>query len=211
MFLTNEWHFFEGALDKKTCNRLIELGNKGFEKAVVAKSEEITAKERVEGKKEKFELDEKKRESDVAWSTDQWVYDLIWPYMGNANEQTGWKYDIKAAESFQITRYKKGGFYGFHTDGRSDHLSAYKEPENKFLNGHVRKLSMSILLNDDYEGGGFEFARLDTAGKCATETTPSSKVGSIIVFPSFMMHRVKPVTKGTRYSLVTWFVGPPFK
>ncbi len=67
MFLTNEWHFFEGALDKKTCNRLIELGNKGFEKAVVAKSEEITAKERVEGKKEKFELDEKKRESDVDW------------------------------------------------------------------------------------------------------------------------------------------------
>ena len=60
MFLTNEWYIFEGALNKKTCNRLIELGNKGFEKAVVAKSKETTAKERVEGKKEDFKLDKKK-------------------------------------------------------------------------------------------------------------------------------------------------------
>jgi len=126
--------------------------------------------------------------------------------MVTANDQAGWKYDIKAAETIQITRYKKGGFYGFHKDGRGDNLAAYNRPDNHFLHGNVRKLSMSILLNDDYEGGGFEFATLNKI-----YTPDFDKLGSIMVFPSFMMHRVKPVTKGTRYSLVSWFLGPPFK
>ena len=61
---------------------------------------------------------------------------------------------------------------------------------------------MSIILNDEYEGGEFEFFAKDTI---------LSKRGTIIVFPSYMQHRVKPVTKGTRYSLVTWFCGEPFQ
>ena len=126
--------------------------------------------------------------------------------MEEANEHASWKFDIKAVESIQLTRYKKGGFCGFHGDGRSDHLSAYNLPKNEFFHGKVRKLSMSIILNDDYEGGGFEFATLNKI-----YTPDFDKLGSIMVFPSFMMHRVKPVTKGTRYSLVSWFLGPPFK
>ena len=66
--------------------------------------------------------------------------------------------NIKAAESCQITRYKKGGFYNFHSDGTGDHLSTFNSPDNKFLHGHVRKLSMSVMLNDNFEGGAFEFA-----------------------------------------------------
>ena len=60
---------------------------------------------------------------------------------------------------------------------------------------------MSIILNDDFEGGDFEIYG---------EESELPK-GSVIVFPSFIEHRVAPVIKGTRYSLVAWFVGPPFK
>ena len=69
--------------------------------------------------------------------------------MQQANREAGWNYHIKAAETMQITRYKKGGFYNFHNDGVGDHLSAYNNPQNAFMHGHVRKLSMSVMLNDN--------------------------------------------------------------
>jgi PKHD-type hydroxylase len=71
----------------------------------------------------------------------------------------------------------------------------------------TRKLSMSMLLNTpgvDFEGGDFQtfFAK---------ETDVSLKRGQILIFPSFIVHRVKPVTKGIRKSLVIWVTGPGFK
>jgi len=155
-------------------------------------------------------IDKIARTSDVAWTNKQWVYNLIWPYMETANEKSGWKFDIKAAESMQITRYKKREFYNFHKDGKSDSISVYDQPNNKFLHGHVRKLSITVLLNDNYTGGEFQFAYYKN-GNCEITTPNFTKTGSIIVFPSFIEHRVQPVTKGVRYSLVAWFVGPPFK
>ena len=75
------------------------------------------------------------------------------------------------------------------------------------MHGHVRKISMSIILNDNFEGGAFEFA---SYGKEECNITPiEAKAGDIIFFTSGMEHRVAPVTKGVRYSLVNWFVGPP--
>ena len=117
-----------------------------------------TDEERKTGKKGDYKPDSKTRISDVAWCNDQWLYDIIWPLMHEANEDAGWRYNIKAGESCQITRYKKGGFYSFHRDGFGDHLSAYHNPTNAFMHGHVRKLSMSVMLNDNFEGGAFEFA-----------------------------------------------------
>jgi PKHD-type hydroxylase len=197
MNLTNEYYYFTEALDKETCDKIMKAGVGDFAEAVVGHGGEKI-------------VDKEIRTSKTAWSSDQWLYDLIWPYMEEANAQSGWKYDIRAAEPVQITRYEKDGFYNFHRDGKSDNLGAYNEPENKFTHGNVRKLSMSIILNGDYEGGGFEFVALNK--ETSNIYTPDfSKLGSVMVFPSFMMHRVKPVTKGTRYSLVSWFVGPPFK
>ena len=69
---------------------------------------------------------------------------------------------------------------------------------------------MSILLNNNYEGGEFQFA-IYNKEKCEIHTPEFNKTGSVIVFPSDMEHRVTPVTKGTRYSLVIWFLGPPFR
>mgnify|MGYP003641320843 FL=1 len=61
---------------------------------------------------------------------------------------------------------------------------------------------MSLILNDDYEGGEFETW---SSGK------KKFKKGSMIFFPSWVLHKVNPVTKGTRYSLVVWFLGAPFR
>ena len=66
---------------------------------------------------------------------------------------------------------------------------------------------MSIQLTDpsEYEGGELQLKSKNSI------TTVSKKKGTIIFFPSFMLHRVTPVTKGVRHSLVGWITGPPFK
>ena len=208
--LTNEWFVFDGgSIDKKTCNKIKRLARNNWEESSVDTSKGITDEERKTGRKGDWNIDPKTRISEVAWCNEQWLYDIIWPFMVRANDEAGWRYQIKAGESCQITRYKKGGFYKFHRDGNGDHLSAYNNPNNAFLHGHVRKLSMSVMLNDNFEGGAFEFA---SYGKEECVITPiEASSGSVIVFPSGMEHRVAPVTKGIRYSLVAWFLGPPFK
>ena len=170
----------------ETCKKLINLGEGKWDHGGIGDSNRV----------------DDIRQSDIVWINEQWVYDLIWPYMGLANQQAGWKYDIVAAESCQVTRYIKDGFYTWHKDGMGSHNEVYDNPDNEFRHGNTRKLSMSIILNSDYEGGAFEFV---------DEEVTDLGTGSIIVFPSFLMHKVSPVTKGVRYSLVAWFVGPPFK
>ena len=210
MFSTNTWYYFIDALDKKTCNKIRNSAKGKWKKSTVHVNKDITDEERKTGEKLIHVTNKNARISDIVWTTDQWIYETIWPYMEQANEQAGWKYDIRGAESMQITRYKKGGFYYFHKDGPGDHLSSYDMPDNEFMHGHVRKLSMTVLLNENYEGGEFQFAAYKQE-KCIIETPEFNKMGSIIVFPSDVEHRVAPVTKGIRYSLVVWFVGPPFK
>ena len=209
LYFTNEWYIFKQELDKKTCNKIKKLGQGNWEPSSVDTSKETTDEERRTGKKGDYKPDKKVRISEVFWTTEQWIYDLTFPYMYEANKQAGWNLDIKAAESMQLTRYRKGGFYNFHKDGNADHLSVYDEPNNPFMNGHVRKISMSIILNDNFEGGAFEFASYNKE-ECSI-TPIEAKAGDMIFFCSGMEHRVAPVTKGVRYSLVNWFVGPPVK
>ena len=93
------------------------------------------------------------------------------------------------------TIYNEGDFYNWHVDSFLDHP---KEPP-------VRKLSMSCLLSPDneFEGGGMEFFTNGNEAKL--------KQGQAIFFASYIRHRIKPVEKGNRKSLVVWFGGPPFK
>ena len=125
--------------------------------------------------------------------------DAIWPFMEVANELSGQMFDIERVEDIQVTKYKQGCFYEFHTDSYSSH-------HFKDSHGKVRKLSMTVQLNDDYEGGEFQVARC-CRGKLQIETMEKAK-GTVIVFPSSLEHRVKKVTSGERYSLVAWFKGP---
>ena len=69
---------------------------------------------------------------------------------------------------------------------------------------------MTILLNSNYSGGEFQFCSYRQREEVIS-TPEIGGTGTVIVFPSAMDHQVKPVTKGIRYSLVGWFLGPPFK
>ena len=183
------YYGWDSVLTHEICQRIINLGKGKWEEGIVIE-EDVNLHDT--------------RKSDVAWIDDQWVYDLIWPYMMSANESAGWKYEIAAAERLQLTKYKETGYYTWHEDGIGSHNEVYHDPDNKFRHGNTRKLSMSVILNDDYTAGDLEIFQ-------TKDPLPKFKEGSIVVFPSFLHHRVTPVTEGTRYSLVSWFIGSPFK
>lgn len=138
----------------------------------------------------------------IFFNDQQWLYNLIFPLMHIANENAGWKFDITRAEDFHITRWDIGGHYDYHIDGLGFH--EYKTDNN--LNGMTRKISIVIWLNDDFEGGEFEFH--PTYG---SDNLHIPKKGQAMLYPSWIMHRVRPVTKGKRYSVLTCFVGNPIK
>lgn len=184
---------FENALTKETCQQIIKLG----------KSKWIQGKIQYD-MQSKVKLHKKTRDSDVAWCDDDWLYEICWSYLNTANVNGNWNFKISSCEPMQITRYKKNGHYNFHFDGNG--FTRYNMPEDQELHGKTRKLSMSIILNENYEGGEFEFFD----GGVDRNTLIKEKTGTVIVFPSYFVHRVRPVTKGTRYSLVAWFTGEPF-
>ena len=96
----------------------------------------------------------------------------------------------------QATKYQVGQEYQWHTDtGQGD------------KNGKLpRKLSMSFVLGEDFEGGELEIF-YPSDQKILTHNL---KPGTVCIFPAWVSHRVKPVTSGTRYSLVAWMNGPDF-
>ena len=96
--------------------------------------------------------------------------------------------------------------YNWHADQRS---VPYNDAD-KYLTGKIRKISFSVLLNHEYEGGEFEFELGLPHDENRTEMC-QVKTGEAIVFPSFTYHRVRPVTKGKRYSLVGWICGKPYR
>jgi len=103
--------------------------------------------------------------------------------------------DIRVTENVQFTEYPTGGFYDWHMDCD---LVMTKEPP-------VRKISMTVLLNHPSE---FEGGELEIGGK---RTAKPVQQGHGLAFASFINHRVKPVTRGVRQSLVCWFGGTPFR
>jgi len=149
---------------------------------------------------EDFHNNERMRKTDIIWTDEQWLYELFLPYMINAN--TNWNLNIDSAEAFQLGRYKDGGHYDYHTDG--DGLKPIDVPPEHHMYGKTRKISMVLWLNEDFEGGEFQFYP-----SICTDGPIKPTKGTLIFFPSWHMHKVHPVTKGTRYSLVTWFNGNP--
>ena len=199
-----EYLWFNNVLDEQACEKIRKLAQGEWVKSGV------TAEEHKLGDMIHYgHVDEKYRISDTCWISEQWLFELIWNQMEEANKLSGWKLDISAVEEVQLTRYKKGGHYKWHRDGNQDSWSAYDRPGDSHLDGKVRKISFSLILNDDFEGGDFEFCSYEAGESMITPI--KAKRGDMIFFPSGMEHRVRPVTKGTRYSLVGWFVGPPIK
>ena len=138
------------------------------------------------------------RDCKISWlySDDgiDWVFRRVTDITLNLNEKF-FKFDLFGInEGFQFTNYEApSGKYGKHVD--------------RAINMCVRKLSISIQLTnpEDYEGG--ELKLYDSE----EETLMSKEQGTLIIFPSYVLHEVMPVTKGERNSLVTWVTGKHFK
>jgi len=110
----------------------------------------------------------------------------------NINHQK-WQYNITHSNQTEFLMYDINGKYEAHVDTFHQHGL------------ETRKLTALAILNDDFEGGKFYIMNSHE------KIYPPQEKGDIIVFPSFMVHGVEPVTKGKRFTVVTWLVGPYFK
>ena len=129
----------------------------------------------------------------VRWVDDAWLASLLRSYVQRANEG-GFGVTIDGRLEMQLVEYTadRGAHYDWHHDvlwsGQSD---------------ADRKKSITVQLSDsgDYVGGDFEFEEVKTNADFRSKDT-------VVVFPSYLRHRIKPVTTGTRRALVAWFFGP---
>lgn len=161
------------------------------------------------------EDNKKARSSNVSWSSDQYLYEVFSRFVYDANESSGWKYDIDYFEAIQIATYEKNQYYSWHDDGLGDHSGVYGTdvPDDNYT-GKVRKLSLVACVSNGYVGGDLELS-IQTRNReqnIFNETLyPEMKYGDVIVFPSYIFHRSTPVTEGTKHSVAMWCLGAPFK
>ena len=140
------------------------------------------------------------RSSSIKWvpqeETFKWIYDRIGEMAIEANDEC-WEFDLHSMpERMQYTEYyEDGGQYNWHLD-------IGKYPFN------IRKLSFTINVNNEkeYKGGDLEFF---TSYK--STLISSSNQGGITIFPSFLLHRVTPITEGIRKVIIGFVEGPPYK
>jgi len=213
MYIKNYFYYYKGALSSKLCDEIIKYGNSKKESlgAIGEISTEISEKRFIKNSKNVIK---NSRNSKIAWLNDPWIYNEIIPYVKDANKSADWNYEWDWSEDCQFTKYSKGQFYDWHCDV----FSVPYKSEDKNFDGKIRKLSVSVNLTDpkEYSGGDLQFDfrnyNPDKRNKSKIITADDAKTkGSIVIFPSYVWHRVTKVTKGTRYSLVMWNIGYPFK
>ena len=182
------WQMWARDVSPTTCNKIIQ------------ECEQLPPMEAGVGGQSANTVDKKIRKSEIRWAGDiQWIKDLIYGYASTAN-RNAFGFDINYLQDVQYTIYKgtDEGFYNWHYDTFWAGETTYD-----------RKISVIIQLSNpsDYEGG--EFLLEDQYEQ--PNATELKQRGTVLCFPSFFMHTVKPVTKGIRKSLVAWIEGPKFK
>ena len=214
MNLSNYYWYFQSAIPSRICDLIVKYGKAEKQREVMA----ITGgfgRDRNLNKnplnKEEVKNLQNKRDSNIVWMSDEWIYKEIRPYIHEANKNADWNFEWDFSEACQFTIYKKKQYYDWHCD-------SWDKPyiDDGPTKGKIRKLSVTVTLTDpkEYTGGELEFdlRNLEPDKKPHLKTcTQILPKGSIVVFPSFVWHRVKPVTKGERNSLVIWNLGYPFK
>ncbi len=145
------------------------------------------------------------RKCNIRWIKDVKVKKFVWNEFLRANKDEDFGFDIDNLEDIQYTQYDPGMHYNWHNDTL--------RRDNK-----IRKLSMTIILNDEFEGGEFEVGEnqgfTDNLGNYSLRLKTyklNLKKGDMVVFPSSLDHKVNVVTKGQRNVLVAWAWGPLFK
>lgn len=183
---TSTWAYLTNYFTKDECARIIQLG------------QELVGIEANLGFE--HQTDNEIRKTTVAFfdpkqGSVQWIFDRIKTISQSINQQF-WNFDLRFIECIQFTQYNKSGdFYTSHMDMRYNSIE-------------VRKLSISVQLSDsdDYNGCDLELLTYGNNSFAAPRAQ-----GTVIAFPSYHLHRVTPLVSGTRYSLVAWIVGPPFR
>jgi PKHD-type hydroxylase len=128
------------------------------------------------------------------------LFDLMWR-LALARNKSAFGFDIESVENIQYGIYNENDKYDWHID------TNWSNPDSVYH----RKISVAIQLSspDEYEGGDFEIESEEWNDWDWTNRVKEK--GTVIVFPSFLRHRVTPVTKGTRKSLIAWVDGLPFR
>jgi len=174
--------FWNNAFSKEECQTIINIAkNKGLIKGTTTG------------------VTKDVRDSKISWlypvDDMDWVFRRVTNITLSLNERF-FKFDLFGLnEGFQFTNYEApSGKYGKHVD--------------RAINMPVRKLSISIQLTDpeEYEGGELKLYDGEEEGIIVNKTQ-----GTLIIFPSYVLHEVMPLTKGERNSLVTWVTGRSFK
>lgn len=141
------------------------------------------------------------RSSEVVWlhenEQSKWIFDKL-ESVCESIRANWYPFTLSGfGEPIQITRYfaSEGGHYDTHVDVGGGNTSN-------------RKLSLVVLLSDptEFKGGELEILAITEKDKTVKQLTQ----GTVVAFPSWALHRVNPVTEGSRTSLVCWVSGPPF-
>jgi len=161
-------------------------------------------------KSEKFKMstgktlsstNETKRNSNVTFIDDHVILKEFLDVTKKINNNASWNFNIDTIEPLQYGEYNKSQEYGWHVD---QHNKPYSDRR-------VRKISFSVFINDDYTGGEFDLELHSPSIKTRYETFSKLPLNTALFFQSDYWHRVRPVTKGVRKSLVGWVLGPEFR
>ncbi len=186
--MNNVWEIWPSAFSAEECD------------AIVAKAATYPAKAAMVGVDNPNRVEQTLRESTIRWIPPQGEPRLVQRIMAlvKVSNRRNFGFDIAELFDIQFTEYhgSRGDKYDWHQDVRLKGPMPYD-----------RKLSVVVQLSDrgSYEGGTFEFSTVEPPG-AAFEAR-----GSVLIFPSFLQHRVLPVTSGVRHSLVTWVEGPRWR
>jgi len=212
MNLKNYFWYFQSALPSRICDDIVKYGHQLKDQTALTGGLGDDPKKL--NKKQIKDL-KKKRNSNIVWMEDQWIYKEIQPYINEANRNAGWNFQWDWSETCQFTKYEKGQYYDWHCDSWDEPYLYPNDPQNP-KNNKVRKLSVTVSLSDpkEYKGGELEFDFRNKDPHKKKQIVKCKEIlpkGSLVVFPSFVWHRVCPVKSGERNSLVIWSLGWPFK
>jgi len=188
---------FENAFDENFCNKILNTDkNLEFKKGKISYEDSVS-------------LDV--RHSNVKFIEGEWLYKALDPFFQEANKKGNWNFQFDWYEPAQITNYNKNNFYNWHSD---DFEKPYPS-DNSNINFHnkIRKLSCSLLLSNKFKGGSLDFVKtFSIDGKISLQkvNVQLHNIGDLIIFPSFIHHKVNPITEGVRNSLVVWALGKPY-
>jgi len=194
-----QWYWYQNGLSQEEVQKIIKLASElPVERATTIGSD---------GEEHEGNDPDGIRSSMVKWipqnSNWDWLYKKMTEWAVEANKEL-WNFDLHSApENIQYTEYyaHENGHYDWHQDIGPGELPS------------KRKISITVQLSDseEYEGGELQITTGgDTSNNWGAQTCPRGR-GVVVLFPSYMMHRVSPVKEGTRKSLVLWVGGSHYK